>query len=349
MRGIWALSFALLVGVGFGCESSGKKSAPVPSPEQAPVAAKPAERSSAAVGPVGEKPAASAPKQVEAPPAPPDPIAALFPVKYTPSETLPDKMRRRIRFRLRDKSQAAIALHHIIDIPKPDGSREVFALYEYSVYEDCVHGYATRKEGREHCLVEPGTIPINRAGVALGAVRALFGPPEATTPADAGGSLTVWSMAFKDGLCDVDQYHHLFVADVDSDDKLEMYADITTSCTEANYDVRTPRMTLPHEFRQHLYVFSGDAADTALALALDSHSSSDWGSDRDRVHEELIALLDINHDGHLDVIQTKPCFKEGSREPCDWEPREKVAYVYDADDDMWRERSAPASEPATQP
>ena len=52
--------------------------------------------------------------------------------------------------------RASVALHHIIDIPKPDGSREVFAL------------------------------------------------------------------------CDVDQYNHLFVADVDNDDKLEMYADITT-------------------------------------------------------------------------------------------------------------------------
>ena len=347
MRGIWALSFALLVGVGFGCESSGKKSAPVPSPEKAPVAEKPAERGSAAVGPVGVKPAASAPKQVEAPPAPPDPIAALFPVKYTPSETLPDKMRRRIRFRLRDKSQAAIALHHIIDIPKPDGSREVFALYEYSVYEDCVHGYATRKEGREHCLPEPGTIPINRAGVALGAVRALFGPPDATTPADTGGSLTIWSMAFKDGLCDVDQYNHLFVADVDNDDKLEMYADITTQCYQVH--IGEARSPLPWESRRHLYVFPGDTADTALALEL-VNQNNDGGSYSGRpLVEELIALLDINRDGHLDLIQTKPCFKEGSREPCDWEPREKVAYVYDVDDDMWRERSAPASEPSTQP
>jgi hypothetical protein len=207
MCGVWALSFALLVGVGFGCESS-KKPAPVPGPEKAPVAAKPAEHGSAAVGPVGVKPAAPAPKQVEALPAPPDPIAALFPVKYMPSETLPDQMRRRIRFRLRDKSQAAIALHHIIDISKPDGSREVFALYGYSFYEDCLHGYATRKEGREHCLAEGGTMPINRAGAALGAVRALFGPPDATTPADTGGSLSIWSMAFEDELCDVDQYHH---------------------------------------------------------------------------------------------------------------------------------------------
>lgn len=346
MRGIWALSFALLVGVGFGCESSGKKSAPVPSPEKAPVAAKPAESGSAAVGPVGVKPTASAPKTVEAPPAPPDPIAALFPVKYTPSETLPDKMRRRIRFRLRDKSQAAIALHDIIDIPKPDGSREVFALYEYSVYEDCVHGYATRKEGREHCLAEMGTIPIGRDGVAMGAVRAHFGPPDATTPADAGGELTVWSMAFKDGLCFAYPYHHLFVADVDGDDKLEMYVDITTACYQVH--VGEARSPLPGESRRHLYVFSGDTADTSLSLEL-VIQHFDGGYRAWPLDEELIALLDINHDGHLDVIQTKPCFKEGGREPCDWEPREKVAYVYDVDDDMWRERSAPAPEPSTQP
>ncbi len=358
MRSTW-VGLALLVGFGVSGGACRKKSEPAPSPAPAPAMIADAhDQTGKDAGAVRDAGPTTPPPKI-------DPIASLFQVTYTPGETLPDKLRRRIRNQLKDKSPAPIALHHIIDIPKPDGGREVFALYEYSAYEDCMHGYADRKEGRDHCLGElvsvydgPGDqteeqqrrngkryrykqIRLNRACVALGAVRAVFGPPGPGETVDTGGSLAITSFAFTDALCEVRSYNHVLVADVDGDKKLEMYVDITTAKEELG-DVRGPQAdSVPakkYNSRRYLYVLSGDDVSNAeLALDLGSHTAV-----IDLAPEELVELRDLDHDGHLDVIQTKLCFMfpmgaiDGA--PCDdSEPREKIAHVYDAEKDAYKE------------
>jgi hypothetical protein len=310
-------------------------------------------------GPTDATPGPAPTAPLTYPPGEPVPIESLFEVMYTPDEALPDKLRRRIRFRLKNRSRAPIALHHIIDIPKPDGSREVFALYESSVYEDCVQGFANRKAGRDHCLGELvdvfdgyasresgqryryKQVRLNRACVALGAVRAVFGPPGARENADTGGSLAITSIAFPGALCEVRSYNHLLVADVDGDQKLEMYVDITTAREELGSFRGSYADAVPIKkdtSRRYLYVLSGDnvaAAELSLDLGDDTARS-------DLAPEELVELNDIDRDGHLDVIQTVLCFKPrpmpGEDVPCDdSEPRERIAYLYDVKQDSYKE------------
>jgi len=386
MSGTW-VSVILLLGVGLGGGCSRKKAEPAPSSAPAMSAeahdktgkdaggamdAVPTASGAMDTGPTAAAPEPGPTEPLKHPPGERVPIESLFEVMYTPDEALPEQLRRRIRFRLKDKSRAPIALHHIIDIPKPDGSREVFALYESSVYEDCVQGYANRKEGREHCLGEfvdvfdgereptaeekrrddgryryrTKQIRLNRDCVALGAVRAVFGPPGPGETAETGGSLAITSIAFTDALCKVDSYNRLLVADIDGDQKLELYVDITTAREELG-EVRGPGMSiLPkamYNSHRHLYILSGNnIANAELSIDLDNTTPPS-----NPVPPELIEFRDVDRDGHLDVIETKPCYwmpGPGEFVPCESAPEamhfsgnKRIAYLYDVEQDAYKE------------
>jgi hypothetical protein len=344
MHGVQAMCVALGIAAGICGGCSGKKSEPELRKESAAAAAPspPVDGGPMQVQARGGTPTAPV-KAVppDAAPARPDPFAAQFPERHTPNETLPEKMRRRIRYHLREKTKAPVALHHVIDIRPADGGRDVYGIYEYSLYEDCVLGYPTRKEGREHCQAAPVKITdhdkydkyyeyedgrvlyrskevrLNGDCMALGAVRAHFDPPDATQvdSADAGGKLTLWSTRFLDVLCKPHAYQHVFVTEFPRELPgapelgAVMYVDLTTSAeiTEDAVSRSTGQnlTDIDHSFRRNLYLFFGnDAGEAALAnrIAEWKHLALD--------PEELIELRDINQDGALDVVQTAFCIPD---------------------------------------
>ena len=298
-------------------------------------------------------------------PASRDPFAARLRVVHVPGDTLPDPLRQRIRAGLKARSRAPIALHHLIDVPRSDGGREVFALYEYSVYEDCMARWPDHKAGLQHCQGELATvfdgdlgltkeeeearhgekyrhkqIRLNQDCVAVGAVRAVFDPPGAGSAAEPGGSLALTSLALRDLRCLPRSYNRVLVADVDGDSQLEMYVDVT-SAREQIGEIRGPRAdTVSAKLfnsDRHVYILSGaDVSRVELSIDLGDHILP-----VDLPAEELIELRDLDGDGHLDVLRSKLCFKPPQMAgfwggPCDTEPREKVAYAYDAEKDIYK-------------
>jgi hypothetical protein len=356
MHGTRAIWFALLAALALGAGCSGKKSEPAPKAEapHTPVAqTAPAD---------ADVPADAAPVDAAAPPV--DPIASRFRRHYTTDDALTERMQRRIRYHLRDQTKAPIALSQIIRVPQTNGGVDVFGIYEYSVYEDCVLGYPNRKEGRENCQGEAVSLteqdPIGRVHtddtkvrlneqcVRLAVVRARFAPPGPGIPADAGGAVTISSAKLEGTLCEARDYQHLFVADLDGDEKLELFIDITTSeekvtTSPGMRDVPEQR-TIGHRFERHLYVFSGDDANGfALSAPL-----GDW-EDSDPEPQELVELRDVNKDRRLDIVAKEHCFSvstSGGEELCLGRTRYKTTYIYDPQRDVWS-RPEDMKEPAT--
>lgn len=335
------------------CDSSRKN--PPPAPAKTVVASAPARDAGAARDAGTTRDAGVAP----APPA--DPIAAGLERVYRPGETLSEPMRRRIRSRLQAISKVPIALHHIIDVPRPDGGREVFALTESSVYEQCLTEWRTPDERREHCLGQVADvvdhaldwnggsgpkyahkdIRLNQHCVTLGAVHAVFGPAGPRDPADAGGALVVTSLPLPDLRCLVRRYHRVLVADLDGDKQLEMYVHLTTAneqTGEVRGDFADSKTVKQYATAERVYILSSDV--TALQVALDLgeglYQADDSANGVDGLPaEESIALIDADRDGHRDVLEIKPCFKEEmpvgypGPPPCDVEPHETAVHRYD--------------------
>jgi hypothetical protein len=352
------MRFALLAIAVLGAGCSGKKSERSPRTEvaQAPIQQDSAGDAGAPKPPVDAAPvgaAAAAPGAARV-----DPIASRFRRHYLPDESLAERMRRRIRYQLRGQTKAPIALPQIIRIPQANGASDVFAVYQYSVYEDCVLGAGDRAEARKKCGNPPPDVldedrfaldpyngrnrsvepeDLNRACVTLGVVRAHFEPPAPGVPDDAGGTLTIQSRKLAETLCEVYRYDHFFVADLDGDERPELYIDITTA-QETVYEFEPPRSgqfyrSVAHHFEQHLYVYDGDDADgMALSIALGGweHGKMD--------HDELIELRDVNQDRRLDIIQKDICISVSlskGTELCDGKPRRQAVYRYDAEKDEW--------------
>jgi hypothetical protein len=284
--------------------------------------------------------------------------------KVLPSNSpLTDKADRRIRFRLRDRVKAPIVLRDVIQVDWDDGSMDVFSLYEYSQYEECVRGYSTRKEGRDQCLsreLDYERQRLNADCVGLGAVHAAFAPPKPGTPVESGGALTVWSMPLDTGLCVAEEVS-TFAADIDGDDKLEMVIDITSARTN-----EVLRGSYEHQYRRTFYVFPGDDnPDGARQLLLGNWLEGPTGAGR-VPEEELVEFRDVDGDSRLDLIQTalfdaencdadkgwrEPA--EGASDPCVWEHRGKTIFRYDAANDRYvaapGTASAASDGPAPQP
>jgi hypothetical protein len=125
-------------------------------------------------------------------------IAAAFPDRLLPAEKFSEKMAKRIRYKLRDVTKAPIALRHFIQAPNPDGSLDVFAIYEYGELEGCVRGYPTRKEGRVACLAKLSKTHRAEAHAARWrpAARCAWGrwrsPTPTARPAKRRRSSTIW-------------------------------------------------------------------------------------------------------------------------------------------------------------
>ncbi len=290
---------------------------------------------------------ARTPVVAPAPPSPPpDPIASRVAQVYAPGESLPEPLRKRLRAVLKDRSRSPIALHHVIDLPRPDGSHEVFALYEYAVYEDCVARYPDRETGREHCaghfervfdhvdtindkeVVRYRKAPINRDCLALGAVHAVLGPP-GTRPADALVELTATDLP--DLRCHPVAYQRVAAADVDGDHQLELYIDVTTmdDWVGSFRDSFGTVSALRSDWDRRLFILAGtDVRNAELAVRVDQVRGHG-----DLVPEELVELRDVDGDGHLDVIVTEMRYmhsaSDGIGEPLELEGRNRTVYRYD--------------------
>lgn len=356
------VAWLAVAGLGAGC--SGKKSEPSPSKEapRAPVAqattpvdaAVPVDAAAATLGSVE--------------PGSNNPVESRFRRRYTPDYSLSGRMERRIRYHLRSQTKAPIALTQIIRVPQASGAFDVFAIYEYSVFENCMLGYEDRKEGRENCLPAETTISdfdpmgviqtddkkvrLNESCVVRGAVRVHFDPPGPGIPEDAGGKLTIHAAKLEDSLCVVHGYDHLFVADLDGDEKLEMYIDITTTeeklTTEPGMRDRPERTIVGDHSQRHLYVFDGDKTEGFALSAMLADSENGYGTSRD---QELVELRDVNKDHRLDMIVKEHClgnpvFDKKGTELCGGGPREKTVYFYSPQEDAWS-RTEDVKEPAS--
>jgi hypothetical protein len=263
--------------------------------------------------------------------------ATVFPDRLTPDDALPEKMAKRIRYKLREVAKAPIALRGFIRSPNPDGSLEVFAIYEYSAYEDCVRSYATRKEGREQCRQHLS----NGGCVGLGAVRAHFGKPKAGATFETSGSLAVSSMAFADTLCTVSS-EVAFVDDVDRDGKLEMVIDEMTT-----YYVSGDRSPDEYSYKRQLFIFPGTDGTGDFERVLDSWMAM-TSRERSPSIEVQVQWPDLNRDGHPDLLvsEVPDCANdlmegwtqsEEKEAECEKQPRKQTAYLFDKGSDEWNE------------
>jgi hypothetical protein len=264
-------------------------------------------------------------------------LEAVFPDRHLPVQEFSEKIAKRIRYKLRGVAKAPIALRSFIQVPNADGTTEVFALYEYSAYEECVRGYPTRKEGRPRCMTDKKDLEC----VKLGAVRAHFGVPKAGATLETGGALTVWSMAMSSAECTVSE-ERVFVDDLDRDGKLEMAIDVTMATQTPGF--RSPDL---HEGDRDFVIFTG--TDDGIDLELDLDSWRLWGSATPEAElSATIEMRDVNGDGRLDVVQTDSpgCAAElydeygGRREPqegqrCVDQPRLRTVHLYEPRRDAW--------------
>jgi hypothetical protein len=118
-------------------------------------------------------------------------LEQLFPARAQPADApVGEKLQRRIRFALRSVAKAPIALRDLISVPREDGGAEIFGLYQYSAYEECVRGHPSREEARTKCL---GTrddwdnlLRNNRACMRYGLLYARLAAagPDAADPED---------------------------------------------------------------------------------------------------------------------------------------------------------------------
>lgn len=312
----------------------------------------------AAAAPGAAAPGAGAPGAAAAPAesekAAADPFARMFPGRRVRNETLSDKMQRRIRFQLRELTKAPIALRDIIHVPLADGGAEVHAIYEYSVYEDCVKQYESREEARANCLEEPvsvvtGTNPdhhddedhtdrylykqvrVNRNCRRYGAVYAVFGPAPAGKPVTDGGALRVVSLALPKIDCEIQKISQFFVDDVDGDRRPEVYLELTTVRPEVvnrrgSYtdDIDVEELVT----KQHVHVLNVGEQELEVQLEMS---------------EVQVRVGDLNRDGHRDVVAIGACLvdlAEGAMgwpvEPdCPDEMRARGWYLYEVESDRW--------------
>ncbi len=266
-------------------------------------------------------------------------LEAVFPDRSLAVTDFPEKAQKRIRYKLREAAKAPIALRSLIPVKKDDGSTEVFGLYEYSVYEDCVRGYATRKEGRAQCrqwLVDGGC-------VKLGLVHARFGAPKAGATIETSGSLSVWWAAIEESECSVVS-ESAFVDDLDRDGKLEMALDLETSHYEPGE--RSPGS---YDMRQEFFVFQG-TEDGLINLSHQLDEISSYDGQRERAAEDaaVIEARDANGDGRVDFVITEvpDCVekvmenyysseRDAMEKECRALPRDKSVFLYDRAGDRW--------------
>ena len=313
----------------------------------------------------GEKPEATqpapAPAKTDVPTAPPamvkleDPeedaaargeavsFAEAFPQRLRPTEKLSDKMAKRIRYALRAVTKAPIALRHFIQVPNPDGSLDVFAIYEYAGLESCIRGHATRKEGSIACRRQADETDC----VKLGAVRAHFGVPKEGTSMETSGALSVGSTQFEGVNCAADQ-ELVFVDDVDRDGKLEMMIDLTTTDVSGVEN----RAAAYWEYRRELVVFTGERGRDPFQLYVDSWDTSEPSDVPPSPLASEIKMGDFNRDGHLDFLHSESpdCTLEDERHNrlydaerdakiawCEKQPRVESVFLYDLQADQWAE------------
>jgi hypothetical protein len=289
-------------------------------------------------------------------------LEAAFPERRVPTEKLSDKMAKRLRYKLRDVTKAPIALRHFIQVPNPDGSLEVFAIYEYGVLESCVRGYPTRKQGRAACFAKG----LSSDCVKLGAVRAHFGAPKEGTSMETSGALTVAAMELQGTNCSADE-ELVFVDDVDRDGKLEMLIDLTTSDV-SGVQSREPAYW---EYRRQLAVFGGDEGRDPFQLWVDVWDTAEPADVPLSPLASDLEMGDFNHDGHLDFLRSESpecdlrdeqnIHLDGAKLDakiawCAKQPRIQSVFLYDLKNDQWEAsealsaaRTAKAAVPATPP
>lgn len=276
--------------------------------------------------------------------AEPQDIAALFPDRVERAEpsAVADKLQRRIRHALRSVAKAPIALRDLISVPRDDGSTEIFGLYQFSAYEECVHGYATREEARAKCLGTrndiDNTLRNNRACLRFGVLHARVGAPKPTADPDAGGSLTVSSQPWPHLFCQIQEYRYFFVADVDQDGALELFALLTTAeevMIEARSEMETDHLAT--STLGNIAIFSaGKKNDHQGFFAFSSADEEPqmMGKRTIAPDEQLYELHDLNRDGRLDLLRIDVCNDGSCRE---WEQRERAVFLYDRGTDSWEE------------
>ncbi|MBK7538003.1 MAG: hypothetical protein IPI49_22050 [Myxococcales bacterium] len=264
------------------------------------------------------------------------PIPVATPQLQT--EALPDKMNRRIRFRLRALSKAPIALRSIQYLPQEDGSAEVIAMYETSLYEECVREFASRIEGRKSCLSRDRVRGCVRSGV----VWAHFAAPGPATPVEQGGSLTLQTSPLERELCTI-KSETLQVADLDGDGKLELELNVVS----ANEPPSDSRGMYSHDYAWSYYLFPSDLS-PEQSLSIEVESWEVMNGVDGFAFEPLLELRDVDHDGRRDLVQYTPrdlreCKddntpespEEGAPNPCALVNRAVEIYLYDVSADRW--------------
>lgn len=259
---------------------------------------------------------------------------------------LPDKMNRRIRFRLRSLSKAPVALRTIAYVPRSDGSAKVVATYETSVYEECVRDHPNRKDGSKACLKKR----LVRGCVRSGVVWAHFAVPKAGTPPEQGGELTVYTRPLEREICTIEK-EVVRLADLDGDGRLELELNVLSAHTpEADN-----RGQWNHEYWWSYYLLRGDLAperSLSLEVAKWYVDNSQDGYSPDPL--TLFEARDVDHDGHRDLViydpldlescnpdeQPRDAPEEGKPNPCALVNRATALYLYNAPADAWRRATA---------
>ncbi len=183
------------------------------------------------------------PEPVAPAPTPAGPALAPLPVVVPSDAALSEKMKRRLRSKLREQHDALTQLPSSLALPQPDGSVVVLALYEHSAFEACVSKSDGSPEARKACANPTDDNDRVLAGLRKctirGLVRARFGPPPASQPA-YGGELTVEATRPLQGGCTVTAVRAFSLEDVDGDGQPELALDLVTKTPRTTFRTATP-------------------------------------------------------------------------------------------------------------
>lgn len=283
--------------------------------------------------------AAGAAQQSRAGSAQSKPLEDQFPDRMEPGAAITDKMQRRIRFALRSVAKAPIAVRDIIAIPQEGGGMQVFGLYEYSVYEECVRGYATRAEGRDVCLdADDQRVRNNRSCVHLGVWHARFST--ASDGSEDGGRVVVSQEPLSRAGCVVKQLDHYFVVDIDRDGELELFASLATEEKwSRDSSAAGSGLTYYTRGKSNVFIYSADATAAHFAFTAVSYEDK-MGDMAPPRHEsyEPVDLVDLDGDERLDIVRFEPCYNGNhtkSETPCTWPDLARTVYLYERTQDRW--------------
>jgi hypothetical protein len=273
----------------------------------------------------------------------PEDVIAAFPARKRPKEPLPEELQQQIRGELRGVSKAPIVLRDTLYLPREDGSAEVLAIYQMSVYEDCMARHpGSRRKARAACLPEKAEITqewdnqgqedkveveLNTECLTYGVVRASLAGRAAE-----GDRLKVSHLALPEANCRLTALKQFFLDDIDRDGRPELVIAGTAAREVIEAQRRTSSVVT--EAEDLLWVLDiGEALTRQLTLSVSRYSAA-----------ARTVWVDLDRDERVDLVQIEDCrndYMYEEEDKCAEVLLPRIWHVYDPALDRWEDDEKP--------